>query len=84
MLLGLLLGIQPVTTDVCLPALPALQHELAASMSQVQLTASAGLLAFGCSQLAWGPLSDPSAAGAAVGLFAYVLASLGPARWHPA
>jgi len=28
-LLGLLLGLQPVTTDVYLPALPALQHELA-------------------------------------------------------
>ena len=47
-LLGLLLGIQPVTTDVYLPALPALQHELAASMSQVQLTFAGLLLAFGC------------------------------------
>ncbi|HMT16757.1 MAG TPA: MFS transporter, partial [Ottowia sp.] len=77
-LLGLLLGIQPVTTDVYLPALPALQHELAASMSQVQLTFAGLLLAFGCSQLAWGPLSDRFGRRPVLlwGLFAYVLASL--------
>ena len=57
-LLGLLLGIQPITTDVYLPALPALQDDLRAPMSQVQLTLAALLLAFGVSQLAWGPLSD--------------------------
>ena len=57
-MLATLLGIQPVTTDLYLPALPALREGFAASMSQSQLTLSALLLAFGTSQLIWGPLSD--------------------------
>ena len=80
-LLGLLLGLQPVTTDVYLPALPALQHELAASMSQVQLTFAGLLLAFGCSQLVWGPLSDRFGRRPVLlwGMGAYLLASLASA-----
>ena len=58
LLLAMLLGIQPVTTDLYLPALPAMAAGFAASMAQAQLTLSALLLAFGCSQLIWGPLSD--------------------------
>ena len=57
-LLALLLGLQPVTTDLYLPALPALKDQLQASMAQSQLTLMALLLSFGCSQLVWGPLSD--------------------------
>lgn len=56
--LALLLGLQPVMTDLYLPALPLLARELAAPMSAVQLTMSALLLAFGVSQLVWGPLAD--------------------------
>ncbi len=56
--LALLLSIQPVTTDLYLPALPALTRDLGASVAAGQLTLSALLLAFGCSQLVWGPLSD--------------------------
>ncbi len=56
--LALLLSIQPVTTDLYLPALPALTHALGASVASAHLTLSALLLAFGLSQLAWGPLSD--------------------------
>lgn len=57
-LLSLLLGIQPIATDLYLPALPAIKAEFGAELSQVQLTLSALLLAFGTSQLVWGPLSD--------------------------
>ena len=57
-LLSLLLGLQPVTTDLYLPALPAIGEGFGASMAQTQLTLSALLLAFGLSQLVWGPLSD--------------------------
>ena len=57
-LLSMLLGIQPVATDLYLPALPAIKSEFGAELSQVQLTLSALLLAFGASQLIWGPLSD--------------------------
>jgi DHA1 family bicyclomycin/chloramphenicol resistance-like MFS transporter len=57
-LLSMLLGIQPVATDLYLPALPAIRGEFGANLSQAQLTLSALLLAFGISQLVWGPLSD--------------------------
>ena len=57
-LLGLLLGLQPLTTDLYLPALPRLTADLDASLPQAQLTLTALLLAFGLSQLVLGPLSD--------------------------
>lgn len=57
-LLVLLLGLQPVTTDLYLPALPEIQTEFAASTAQVQSTLTALLLAFGGAQLVWGPVSD--------------------------
>ena len=56
--LALLLGLQPVITDLYLPALPLLARELAAPMSATQLTMSALILAFGLSQLVWGPVAD--------------------------
>lgn len=78
-LLALLLGLQPITTDLYLPALPALQQHLGAAMPQVQLTLTALLLAFGCSQLVWGPLSDRFGRRPVLllGLAAYVAAALG-------
>lgn len=79
--LALLLGLQPVTTDLYLPALPALRTELQAGMGAAQLTLSALMLAFGLGQLLLGPLSDrlgrrPVLLG---GLSAYTLAALGAA-----
>jgi DHA1 family bicyclomycin/chloramphenicol resistance-like MFS transporter len=56
--LALLLGLQPVMTDLYLPALPLLARELEAPMSAAQLTMSALILAFGLSQLVWGPVAD--------------------------
>jgi MFS transporter, DHA1 family, multidrug resistance protein len=53
-LLALLLGAQPIATDLYLPALPALKAEL----GNPSLTLTALLLAFGASQLIWGPISD--------------------------
>ena len=79
--LALLLGIQPITTDLYLPALPGLTQELGASMAQAQLTLTALLLAFGVSQLFWGPLSDRFGRRPVLllGTAAYVLASIGSA-----
>ena len=57
-LLALLLGLQPVMTDVYLPALPLIVREFAAPLSQVQMTMSALILAFGLMQLVWGPVAD--------------------------
>jgi MFS transporter, DHA1 family, multidrug resistance protein len=58
LLLSVLLGIQPITTDLYLASLPAIGRELGASMAQLQLTPTALLLSFGLSQLVWGPISD--------------------------
>jgi DHA1 family bicyclomycin/chloramphenicol resistance-like MFS transporter len=79
LILSMLLGIQPVTTDLYLPALPALTEGFGAPMSQAQLTLSALLLAFGSSQLIWGPLSDRFGRRPILlwGLSAYTLASIG-------
>ena len=79
LILSMMLGIQPVTTDLYLPALPALTEGFGAPMSQAQLTLSALLLAFGSSQLIWGPLSDRFGRRPILlwGLSAYTLASIG-------
>jgi MFS family permease len=81
LLLSLLLGLQPITTDLYLPALPGLTRDLGASMAQAQLTLSALLLAFGLSQLVWGPLSDRFGRRPVLlaGALAYLLASLASA-----
>ncbi len=81
LVLALLLGIQPITTDLYLPALPALTEGFAAPMAQAQLTLSALLLAFGVSQLFWGPLSDRFGRRPILlwGLGAYVVAAIGSA-----
>jgi DHA1 family bicyclomycin/chloramphenicol resistance-like MFS transporter len=56
--LAVLLGLQPVATDVYLPALPGLTRDLGASMAGAQLTMSVLILAFGLAQMVWGPVAD--------------------------
>ncbi len=77
-LLSLLLGLQPITTDLYLPVLPMLSDNFAVSMAQAQLTLTALLLAFGSSQLVWGPMSDRFGRRPILlwGLSAYVLAAI--------
>ncbi|MGV1045607.1 MULTISPECIES: multidrug effflux MFS transporter [unclassified Limnohabitans] len=77
-LLALLLGLQAVTTDLYLPTLPAIRDSLGTSMGEIQLTLTALLLAFGISQLVWGPMSDRFGRRPVLlwGMSAYVLASL--------
>ena len=81
LVLAMLLSIQPVTTDLYLPALPALTRSLGAQMAAAQLTLSGLLLAFGCSQMVWGPLSDRFGRRPILlaGLGIYTVASLGSA-----
>ncbi|MEG2999316.1 MAG: multidrug effflux MFS transporter [Comamonas sp.] len=78
-LLALLLGLQPITTDLYLPALPLLTAQLQAPVAQTQLTLTALLLAFGGSQLVWGPVSDRWGRRPVLlaGLALYVVAALG-------
>ncbi len=77
--LSLLLGLQPVTTDVYLPALPMLTRALGAPMSQAQMTMSALILAFGIAQMVWGPVADRIGRRPVLlaGLSLYVAASIG-------
>jgi DHA1 family bicyclomycin/chloramphenicol resistance-like MFS transporter len=81
LILSLLLGLQPITTDLYLPALPALTEGFGAPMAQAQLTLTALLLSFGLSQLIWGPISDRFGRRPVLlwGLGAYVLASVASA-----
>jgi DHA1 family bicyclomycin/chloramphenicol resistance-like MFS transporter len=79
--IALLMGLQALTTDLYLPALPLLTRELGATVTAAQLTMSALLLAFGLGQLLWGPLSDRHGRRPVLlaGLSLYLLASLGAA-----
>jgi DHA1 family bicyclomycin/chloramphenicol resistance-like MFS transporter len=79
--LALLLGLQPVSTDVYLPALPMLTQALGASMRTAQLTMSALILAFGLAQMVWGPVADRVGRRPVLllGLALYTAASVGAA-----
>lgn len=81
LVLSMLLGLQPITTDLYLPALPALTSGFAATMPQAQLTLTGLLLAFGASQMVWGPLSDRFGRRPIllIGLAIYVVAAVGSA-----
>ncbi len=76
--LGLLTGLQPVTTDLYLPALPQMQRALGLNPSSAQWTLSALILAFGIGQLVWGPVADRVGRRPVLrwGLGLYVLASM--------
>jgi DHA1 family bicyclomycin/chloramphenicol resistance-like MFS transporter len=56
--LVLLLGTQPVATDLYLPALPQIAAVFGGQVAQVQWTLTAYVLAFGMSQLLLGPICD--------------------------
>ncbi|MBP7627570.1 MAG: MFS transporter, partial [Zoogloea sp.] len=79
LILSLLLGMQPLTSDLYLPALPALTDSLGTTLPRAQLSLTALLLAFGVSQLVWGPVSDRYGRRPVLlaGLAGYVLAALG-------
>ena len=58
LVLGLLAAVEPFAIDMYLPALPMVAADLGASIAGVQATLSAFFIAFGVSQLVYGPLSD--------------------------
>lgn len=77
-MLGGLGALGPLATDMYLPALPAVSSELAASMSQAQLTLSAYILGLALGQVLIGPLSDALGRRGPllVGVMTFVLASM--------
>lgn len=56
--LAVLLGFASISTDLFLPALPAMQVALGAKEGMLQFAISAYLLGFAFGQLGWGPVSD--------------------------
>ena len=79
--LTMLLGLQPITTDLYLPTLPVLAAHFGALPSALQLTMSVMVLSFGIGQLVWGPVADRFGRRPVLllGLSVYLAASIGAA-----
>jgi DHA1 family bicyclomycin/chloramphenicol resistance-like MFS transporter len=58
LVIGFLAAVGPFAIDMYLPALPTVARDLGATPQAVQLTLTAYFIAFGVSQLVYGPLSD--------------------------
>jgi len=56
--LSLLMGFASISTDLYLPAMPAMGRDLGAETGMIELTVSGYLIGFSLAQLIWGPLSD--------------------------
>ena len=56
--LSLLMGFASISTDIYLPAMPAMGRALLASPGAVEWTVSGYLVGFSLGQLFWGPMSD--------------------------
>lgn len=57
-LLAAMSAVGPLTTDMYLPSLPDIAHQLHASTTQAQFTISSYLIGFAIGQIFYGPLSD--------------------------
>jgi len=79
LILGALSAIAPLSIDMYLPAMPALEAELDASRAAIQQSLSAYLLGMASGQMLHGPLSDRYGRKGtlAVALALYALAALG-------
>ena len=58
LMLGFLAAIGPFAIDMYLPALPAIAQDFDASVATIQVTLTAFFVAFGLSQLVYGPWAD--------------------------
>ncbi|GAB5430585.1 MAG: multidrug effflux MFS transporter [Devosia indica] len=77
--LGLLASVGPFAIDMYLPALPAIAEDLGSSVAATQTTLTAFFIAFGVSQLVYGPWSDQSGRRPPlyVGLAIFIAGSIG-------
>ena len=84
LILGLMSAVGPFAIDMYLPALPLIAQDLNASVAAVQGTITAFFLAFGLSQLVYGPWSDQVGRKVPIyfGMVIFILGSLG-CIWAP-
>ena len=77
--LSLLMGFASISTDLYLPAMPAMSRSLHADAGMVEFTISGYLIGFSLGQLLWGPLGDRYGRriSVAVGLILFVIGSAG-------
>ncbi|MEJ5903353.1 Bcr/CflA family multidrug efflux MFS transporter [Pseudomonas kermanshahensis] len=82
LVLSALMSFASVSTDLYLPALPALATQFHTNPGRVELTISSFLIGFSLGQLLWGPLSDRYGRRLpiVIGLLLFVLGSLGCAE----
>src|SRR3954451_9791465 len=57
-ILSALMGFASISTDLYLPAMPAMGRALGADAGTVELTISGYLIGFSLGQLLWGPIGD--------------------------
>ena len=78
-ILSLLMGFGAISTDLYLPAMPAMGRSLDASAGTVEWTVSGYLIGFSLGQLLWGPVSDRHGRRlpVAIGLVLFVIGSAG-------
>jgi DHA1 family bicyclomycin/chloramphenicol resistance-like MFS transporter len=56
--LSALMGFASISTDLYLPAMPRMGHDLHADTGAIEMTVSGYLVGFSLGQLLWGPISD--------------------------
>lgn len=78
-ILSLLMGFASISTDLYLPAMPAMGRSLGASPGSVEWTISGYLIGFSLGQLFWGPVSDRFGRRlpVAIGIVLFVIGSAG-------
>jgi len=78
-ILSALMGFASISTDLYLPAMPAMGRALGADAGTIELTVSGYLIGFSLGQLLWGPIGDRYGrrGPVAIGLVLFVIGSAG-------
>ncbi|MFG1402462.1 multidrug effflux MFS transporter [Xanthobacter sediminis] len=77
--LSALMGFASISTDLYLPAMPAMSRALGADAGLIELTVSGYLIGFSLGQLLWGPVSDRHGRRlpVAIGMVLFIIGSAG-------
>jgi MFS transporter, DHA1 family, multidrug resistance protein len=84
LILSVLMAFSSISTDIYLPALPAMADALHAGTGAMEFTISGYLIGFSLGQFFWGPLSDRIGRRRpiAIGMVLYIIGSIGCAVSH--